>query len=105
MLISDYAAHIAHTFMICSEENGDQKSIQTLANIGPAVMNGGFSTFLAFVVTCTAESHPYVTFFRIMFLIISFALYHGLVFLPVLLSILEFKLPCHKKNNRIMPQV
>ena len=48
-LCVDYAAHIAHTFMVTSGENGNEKAIKALADIGPAVMNGGFSTFLAFI--------------------------------------------------------
>ena len=65
---SDYAAHIAHTFMITPGENGDKRAIQTLADIGPAVMNGGFSTFLAFITTCASESHVFLTFFKVKFL-------------------------------------
>ena len=61
----DYAAHIAHTFMITPGENGDKRAIQTLADIGPAVMNGGFSTFLAFITTCASESHVFLTFFKV----------------------------------------
>ena len=64
----DYAAHIAHTFMITPGENGDKRAIQTLADIGPAVMNGGFSTFLAFITTCASESHVFLTFFKVKFL-------------------------------------
>ena len=68
----DYAAHIAHTFMITPGENGDKRAIQTLADIGPAVMNGGFSTFLAFITTCASESHVFLTFFKVKFLLQTF---------------------------------
>ena len=60
---------------------------QTLKNIGPAVLNGGLSTFLAFILLATSKSHVFATFFKIFFLVVIFGLYHGLVFLPVLLSI------------------
>ena len=78
--------------MITPGENADERAIETLANIGPAVMNGGFSTFLAFVTTVTSQSHTFVVFFKTMSLIVAFGLYHGLVFLPVLLSLLDFKI-------------
>ena len=51
--------------MITPGENGDKRAIQTLADIGPAVMNGGFSTFLAFITTCASESHVFLTFFKV----------------------------------------
>ena len=124
----DYAAHIAHTFMITPGENGDKRAIQTLADIGPAVMNGGFSTFLAFITTCASESHVFLTFFKvkflsqhlssnftnffdnkknpifqIFFLVVAFGLYHGLVVLPVLLSVLEIPCGRRQKPNKIEP--
>lgn len=34
-------------------------------DIGPAVWNGGFSTFLAIVPLATSQSHVFVTFFRV----------------------------------------
>ena len=65
--------------------------------MGPAVFNGGFSTFLAFVLLMTSQSFVFVTFFKIFFLVVSFGLYHGLVFLPVVLRYL-FKLYKHQKQ-------
>ena len=65
--------------------------------MGPAVFNGGFSTFLAFVLLMTSQSFVFVTFFKIFFLVVSFGLYHGLVFLPVVLRYL-FKFFEHQKQ-------
>ena len=53
--------------------------------MGPAVFNGGFSTFLAFALLMSSKSFVFVTFFKIFFLVVGFGLYHGLVFLPVVL--------------------
>merc|ERR1719334_737019 len=85
-LCVDYSAHIAHCFMAqpgCSND----RSVKTLRDIGPAVLNGGFSTFLAFVLTAGSTSHVFATFFKVFFLVAVFGLFHALVFLPVLLSI------------------
>ena len=87
-LCVDYSAHIAHRF---TEEKGSSKNkrVQTaLTNIGPAVLNGGISTFLAFVLLAGSKSHVFSTFFKIFFLVVTFGLFQGLVVLPVLLSIL-----------------
>ena len=61
---------------------------KTLENIGPAVLNGGFSTFLAFILLSFSKSHVFLTFFKIFFLVVVFGLFHGLVFLPVILSLI-----------------
>ena len=85
-LCVDYSAHIAHRFMV---ELGtrDERVVQTLTNIGPAVLNGGISTFLAFILLAGSKSHVFTSFFKIFFLVVTFGLYHGLVFLPVVLSL------------------
>merc|ERR1711997_786354 len=55
-LCVDYSAHIAHNFM---EQTGspDLRTVQTMRDIGPAVLNGGSSTFLAFILTAGSTSH------------------------------------------------
>lgn len=37
----------------------------TLTRMGPAVWNGGFSTFLAFVLLVNTDSHIFTTFFKV----------------------------------------
>ena len=43
------------------------RAVKTLKNIGPAVFNGGFSTFLAFVLLVDSTSYGFVLFFRVSF--------------------------------------
>ena len=62
--------------------------IATMTRIGPAVMNGGISTLLAFILLSTSKSYIFLSFFKIFFLICLFGLFHGLLTLPVLLSII-----------------
>jgi len=38
---------------------------QALKNIGPAVLNGGFSTFLAIVLLANSQSHAFQSFFKV----------------------------------------
>jgi hypothetical protein len=33
--------------------------------MGPAVLNGGFSTFLSFILLATSDSHVFATFFKV----------------------------------------
>ena len=91
-LCVDYSAHIAHNFLGQSG-SGRERAVATLADIGPAVLNGGFSNFLAFVLTASSTSHVFATFFKVFFLVAVFGLYHALVLLPVLLSLLAGLLP------------
>eukprot|EP00096_Caligus_rogercresseyi_P000927 TRINITY_DN11496_c0_g1_i1.p1 TRINITY_DN11496_c0_g1~~TRINITY_DN11496_c0_g1_i1.p1 ORF type:complete len:269 (+),score=26.49 TRINITY_DN11496_c0_g1_i1:386-1192(+) len=87
-LCVDYSTHVAHRFLIEAEGSRDHRVIKTLTNIGPAVLNGGISTFLAFCLLCSSVSHVFITFFKVFFLVVTFGLFHGLVFLPVVLSLI-----------------
>jgi len=84
-LCVDYSAHIAHAFMSANGSRNDRVKA-ALSNIGPAVLNGGFSTFLAFVLLAGSRSHVFSVFFKVFFLVVIFGLFNGLLFLPVMLS-------------------
>ena len=62
--------------------------VATMTKIGPAVLNGGTSTLLAFSLLYTSKSYVFLSFFKIFFLICLFGLFHGLFALPVLLSLI-----------------
>merc|ERR1712032_1421282 len=85
-LCVDYSAHVAHAFMSCTGSRKERVR-EALADIGPAVFNGGFSTFLAFILLANSKSHVFSTFFKVFFLVIVFGLFNGLLLLPVMLSL------------------
>ena len=41
----------------------------------------------AFILLANSQSHVFLTFFKVFFLVVTFGLYHGLVVLPVFLSL------------------
>ena len=86
-LCVDYSAHVAHFFLIAPGSTRNGRMIRTMKNIGPAVLNGGVTTTLAFILLAGSQSHVFSSFFKIFFLVVCFGLFHGLATLPVLLSI------------------
>lgn len=83
----DFAAHTAHAF-VASEESSPSKRIpEALGSIGWPALQGGLSTVLGVVVLSDLDSYMIVAFFKTVFLVIILAVAHGLIFLPVLLSI------------------
>ncbi|XP_066996696.1 patched domain-containing protein 3 isoform X2 [Anabrus simplex] len=86
-LCVDYAAHIGHTFLTCSGTR-KERALKTVEDIGPAIMSGGTATLLALVVLANSESYIFVSFFKIFLLVVCFGLFHGVVFLPVILSVI-----------------
>ena len=54
-LAVDYGAHITHYFMTTDGADRNKRVETTLIDMGPAVLNGGFSTFLAFILLITSK--------------------------------------------------
>ncbi|CAL1688249.1 unnamed protein product [Lasius platythorax] len=94
-LAVDYAAHIGLEF-IRSSGSKQERALTTLNVIGPAVLNGGLSTFLAFVLLGFSQAYVFMTFFKLFSSVVLFGLFHGLLFLPVILSLAG---PSERKQN------
>merc|ERR1711902_407716 len=86
-LCVDYAVHIAHAYLMSPGSRQD-RATNAVKLIGAAVINGGTTTFLALLFCGLSSSHVYQTFFKVFCLTVVFGLFHGLVLLPVVLSIL-----------------
>jgi len=84
-LCVDYSVHIAHAFSV-AEGSRTERTKAALVNLGPAIVNGGVTTFLAVIILPFSQSHVFKTFFKIFGLTVLYGVFHGLVFLPALLS-------------------
>jgi len=84
----DYSAHVGHCFMVKGGDSKDQRMTESLADIGAAVLSGALSTFLAVVVLLFSSSYVFQILSTQFALTVGLGLLHGLVLLPVLLSLL-----------------
>mmetsp|Transcript_14392 Transcript_14392/g.34816 ORF Transcript_14392/g.34816 Transcript_14392/m.34816 type:complete len:1133 (-) Transcript_14392:385-3783(-) len=83
----DYSAHVGHSFMVKGGTDKNKRALEALADMGAAVLAGGFSTFLAVVVLLFSSSYVFVVLSRQFCLTVVLGLAHGLILLPVMLSI------------------
>merc|ERR1712038_1047689 len=86
-LCVDYSVHVGHAFLI-TKGTRQEKAVEAVSTIGPAVFNGGLTTFLALFLCGFSTSHVFITFFKVFSLTVVFGLFHGLLFFPVVLSLL-----------------
>ncbi|KAL4218800.1 Patched domain-containing protein 3 [Mactra antiquata] len=84
-LAVDFSAHIGYTFMTLTGTK-KERATNTLCQIGPAILHGAMTTFLVFFVLIFGRSLN--AFFAVFILVVIFGLFHGLCFLPVVLSVL-----------------
>lgn len=87
-LCVDYAAHIGHTFLTTCEGTRAERALKTVTSIGTAVFLGGGSTLLSLSLLSMSKAYTFRAFFKIFLLVILFGLFNGLVFLPVVLSLI-----------------
>lgn len=83
----DYSAHITYGYVISKESDPRNRVRDALGDLGWPVVQGACSTIMAVAVLADVPAYMIVTFFKTVFLAISIGLLHGLVFLPLMLSI------------------
>eukprot|EP00753_Platysulcus_tardus_P005631 PLAT13548.1.p1 GENE.PLAT13548.1~~PLAT13548.1.p1 ORF type:complete len:988 (+),score=491.43 PLAT13548.1:88-2964(+) len=85
-LAVDYSMHIAHSFLT-NKGTRERRAKDALIEMGTSVLHGGLSTFVAVLILATSKSYIFFVFFQMFFGICFFGLAHGLVMLPILLSV------------------
>lgn len=90
----DFSAHIAYAYVVNIREEPDDRVRKALGSLGWPVLQGGVATMLGVIFLADLNSYMIVSFFKTVFLVIAFGLLHGLIFLPVLLSLLMPKRMC-----------
>ena len=83
----DFSAHISYSFVSSSKSDVNEKATDALAHLGYPILQGALSTILGVMVLSTSGSYIFRTFFKIVFLVIIFGLLHGLLFIPVFLTL------------------
>ncbi|KAM6989275.1 patched domain-containing protein 3 [Tautogolabrus adspersus] len=83
----DFTAHISYAFSSSPKSDVNEKAKDALARLGYPILQGALSTILGVVVLSMSGSYIFRTFFKIVFLVVMFGLLHGLVFIPVFLTL------------------
>ncbi|KAM8849085.1 patched domain-containing protein 3 [Spinachia spinachia] len=83
----DFSAHISYSFVSSCKRDVNEKAVDALAHLGQPILQGALSTVLGVVALSMSGSYIFRTFFKIVFLVITFGLLHGLVFIPVFLTL------------------
>uniref|UniRef100_A0A0N4Z3H4 SSD domain-containing protein n=1 Tax=Parastrongyloides trichosuri TaxID=131310 RepID=A0A0N4Z3H4_PARTI len=82
----DLSAHIVYAY-VCSEGNSDRKAVTALETLGWPVFLGASTTILGIMTLAFVDAHIVKIFFKVTFLVITFSMMHGLIFLPTTLIV------------------
>ena len=85
----DFSAHISYAYYSSEERNPRQRVRSALSSLGMPIFQGSVSTVLGIIALAFAPSYVFVTFFKTVFLVMLFGATHGILLLPVLLSITD----------------
>jgi predicted RND superfamily exporter protein len=87
-LVVDYSAHVIHNFGLQHQATSRDEAVAAmLLEIGPPVFLGGLTTFLGIAPLAASNSTIFRTFFKMFLGIILYGLGHGLILMPVVLSL------------------
>ena len=95
----DFSAHISYAFISCEETSSKERVRSALYSLGLPIFQGSISTILGIVALAFAPSYVFLTFFKTVFLVMLFGATHGVLLLPVLLSLTDGCFRNNKSNN------
>ena len=85
----DFSAHISYAYISCGESTPAARVRTSLYSLGMPIYQGSVSTILGIVALAFAPSYVFITFFKTVFLVMLFGATHGVLLLPVLLSLTD----------------
>ena len=83
----DFSAHISYAYMSAHGLSAARRVEESLYGLGLPILQGAISTIIGVSTLIMAPSYIFEVFFKTIFLVISFGVLHGLILLPVMLSI------------------
>lgn len=97
----DFSAHICYHFITHRTESGGSEPIRTsLYALGWPIVQGATSTIIGVFGLAFAPSYIFITFFKMILLVIVLGALHGLILLPVLLTLFENGNLCGRRSSK-----
>ncbi|KAJ8033684.1 Patched domain-containing protein 3 [Holothuria leucospilota] len=93
----DFSAHITYAYVSSSHKDPTQRAVEAVRNLGTPIFLSAASSMIAIAPLSTASVYIFRTFFKTLFLVMAIGALHGLLFLPVILSLLGFLIPAQDK--------
>ncbi|XP_069133104.1 patched domain-containing protein 3-like isoform X2 [Argopecten irradians] len=83
----DFSAHICHAFLTSEGRDRNARVCKALEMTAGPIFNSAVSSIVGIIMLILSESYVFISFFRVMLLVILFGLFHGLFVLPIVFSL------------------
>jgi predicted RND superfamily exporter protein len=87
-LAVDSCAHVAHAWVTSKQDSAQERSMDALRRMGPSVFSGALTSFLGILILGISNHRVLLALFKFFFSMFLLAMWHGLLFLPTVLSFL-----------------
>ena len=84
----DFSAHICHAYISSKEIGRNAKVNNALLKAGGPIFNAAMSSIIGIITLVFSKSFVFRSFFKVMLLVVLFGFLHGLLVLPVILSLI-----------------
>ncbi|XP_069131655.1 LOW QUALITY PROTEIN: patched domain-containing protein 3-like [Argopecten irradians] len=84
----DFSAHICHAFLTSEGRDRNARVCKALEMTAGPIFNSAVSSIVGIIMLILSESYVFVSFFRVMLLVILFGIFHGLFVLPIIFSLI-----------------
>lgn len=82
----DFSTHVCHAFVQSQGTDRKTRTAHSIDVAGGAVFNGAMSTIIGISTLSLSSSQIFISFFKVMFLVMIFGLIHALILLPIMLA-------------------
>lgn len=83
----DFSAHVCSAYLMSNKITRPERAKDAITHAASPIFNGGMSTFLGVLLLVFSDSYIFVSFFKVIVMVIGFGMLHAVLFLPALLSL------------------
>nr|XP_020655939.1 patched domain-containing protein 3-like [Pogona vitticeps] len=86
----DYSAHISYAFVSSKKLETNERAVDAVSHLGYPILQAAASTLVGVFVLSMSSAYVFRNCFKIILLVITFGAAHGLLFIPVFLTLFGF---------------
>ena len=84
----DFSAHVCSAYLMSNSITRPERAYDAITHAASPIFNGGMSSFMGVIMLLFSKSYIFITFFKIMLLVIGFGMLNAIFLVPTVLSLI-----------------